>query len=287
MTAAEPAGTRASGAGGSGLGASGPGTSSDAREGGARAVVPALDRGMRVLHLLADSPQRAYSLSEIAQLLAIPKSTAFNICGALAEGQLLRRARDGFQLGRGLLELGSAYASSVNVVAEFYDVCREVAPDLGAVIQLAVLDEDLQAVYLAHQDCDSGLRLGLGGMVGRRVPANCTAGGKMLLALLPPAELEERLRQQNPLPRVTRKSVTSRPRLLREIAAARDTRYAFDEDGAILGLTCVATGFSTGHADGGHLAVSITAPTSALDDSRRENIRTTLDAVAGKLRSRL
>ena len=252
-----------------------------------RSVVPALDRGMRVLRLLAVAPQRAYSLSEIARLLGIPKSTAFNICGALTEGQLLRRGRDGFQLGRGLLELGSAYASSVNIVAEFYDVCREVPPDLAAVIQLAVLDEDLQAVYLAHQDCDSGLRLGLGGMVGRRVPANCTAGGKMLLALLPPAELEERLRQWNPLPRVTRRSVTSRSRLIREIATARETGYAFDEDGAILGLSCVATGFQTSHADGGHLAISITATADSLDESRRETIRAALDAIAGKLRSRL
>lgn len=254
---------------------------------GARAVVPALDRGMRILELLAATPQRAFSLSEIAQLLAIPKSTAFNLCGALTECQLLRRARDGFQLGRGLLELGSAYAASVNLVAEFYDVCREAPPDLGAVIQLAVLDEDLQAVYLAHQDCDSGLRLGLGGMVGRRVPANCTAGGKMLLALLPPAELEERVARWNPLPRVTRRSITSRARLLKEIAAARDTGYAFDEDGAILGLSCVATGFSSGHADGGHLAVSITAPTGSLDDDRRAAVRAALDAVAGQLRSRL
>jgi DNA-binding IclR family transcriptional regulator len=86
---------------------------------------------------------------------------------------------------------------------------------------------------------------------------------------------------------VTRKSVASRSRLLREVAAARDTGYAFDEDGAILGLSCVATGFSTGHADGGHLAVSVTAPTSALDDSRRMSIAAVLDVVAGKLRSRL
>ena len=272
MTAAEPAGA---------------GLSGQAREAGARAVVPALDRGMRVLQLLAESPQRAYALSEIAQLLGIPKSTAFNICGALAEGQLLRRVRDGFQLGRGLLELGSAYASSVNVVAEFYDVCRDAPPDLGAVIQLAVLDEDLQAVYLAHQDCGSGLRLGLGGMVGRRVPANCTAGGKMLLALLPPGELEERMRRWDQLPRVTRRSVTSRSRLLREIGAARQTGYAYDEDGAIIGLTCVATGFSSGHADGGHLTLSITAPSDSLDDSRRATIRAVLDEVAGKLRSRL
>jgi DNA-binding IclR family transcriptional regulator len=184
-----------------------------------------------------------------------------------------------------LLELGSAYAASVNLVAEFYDVCRAAPPDLRAVIQLAVLDEDLQAVYLAYQDCDSGLRLGLGGMVGRRVPANCTSGGKMLLALLPSAELPDRL--PNPLPRVTRKSVTSRARLLKEVAAARETGYAFDEDGAILGLSCVATGFASGHADGGGLAISITAPTETLDEQRRAAIRAVLDTLAGRLRARL
>jgi DNA-binding IclR family transcriptional regulator len=254
---------------------------------GPRTVVPALDRGMRVLQLLAQAPQRAFSLSEIAQRLAIPKSTAFNLCGALAEGQLLRRARDGFQLGRGLLELGSAYAASVNLVAEFYDACRETPADLGAVIQLAVLDEDLQAVYLAQQDCGSGLRLGLAGLVGRRVPANCTAGGKLLLALLPPAELDRRLRPAATLPRVTRRSVTSRARLLREIAAARQTGHAFDTGGAVLGLSCVATGFATSHADGGYLAVSATAATGALDDGQRAAVLTALDAVAGTLRSRL
>jgi DNA-binding IclR family transcriptional regulator len=289
MTAARPATAGTPGAGRTGQEASGPGREAPpaARAVGARAVVPALDRGMRVLRLLAESPQRAYSLSEIAQLLAIPKSTAFNICGALAEGQLLRRARDGYQLGRGLLELGSAYAASVNVVAEFYDACRAAPADLGAVIQLAVLDEDLQAVYLAHQDCGSGLRLGLGGMVGRRVPANCTAGGKVLLALLPPGELEQRLSRWTALPRVTRRSVTSRARLLREIAAARESGYARDEDGAILGLSCVATGFLTGHADGGRLAVSVTAPTGSLDEDRRAAIAAVLDEVSGKLRARL
>ena len=47
------------------------------------------------MHLLAESPQRAYSLSEIAQLLAIPKSTAFDICGAPPRGDCWR-SRDGY-----------------------------------------------------------------------------------------------------------------------------------------------------------------------------------------------
>jgi uncharacterized membrane protein len=49
----------------------------------------------------------------------------------------------------------------------------------------------------------------------------------------------------------------------------------------------VATGFCSGHADGGRLAVSITAPTDAVDGARRATIRAVLDEVTGKLRARL
>ena len=184
----------------------------------ARDLAPALARGMRVLDLLSASPQRAYTVSEIARALGLPKSSAFNLCAVLAEGQLLRRARVGFQLGRGLVQLGSAYVSSVNIVGEFYEACRALPLDLRAIVQMAVLDDAFDTVYLAAQDCNSGLRLGLGGGVGRRVPANCTACGKALLALLPPSEFDQRLAAAGELPRMTRRSVGSPARLSREIA---------------------------------------------------------------------
>ncbi|MBL1100565.1 IclR family transcriptional regulator [Streptomyces coffeae] len=253
----------------------------------ARPVVPALDRAIRLLRLLGETPQRAYTMAEIARALEVPRSSAFNLCSALAEGQLIRRTRDGFQLGRGLLELGSAYVSSVNLVAEFYDVARKVPLDLGATVQLAVLDDDLQAVYLAYQDCGSGLRLGLAGSIGRRVPANCSACGKILLALLPPAELDRRLTDRPTLPRLTQKSVTSRAHLMREICAARDSDHAMDEEEAVPGLSCVASGFATSHADGGYVAVSITTAMDTLDDQKRRTVITTLDSLVGELKARL
>ncbi|NEK56516.1 IclR family transcriptional regulator [Geodermatophilus sabuli] len=249
--------------------------------------MPALDRALRVLHLLQESPQHGYTITEIARTLDLPKSTAYNLCGALVRGQLIRQSRDGFQLGRGLLELGSAYVSSVNMVTEFYDVCRDAPLDLNAVVQLAVLDEDLQAVYLAEQDCNSGLRLGLGVGIGRRVPANCTACGKVLMSMLAPDELDRRLARTPELPRLTRRSITSRRGLLKEIADARTTGYAYDDGGVITGLTCVSTGFPTSHADGGLLAVSISASDDTMDDARREVIRGVLDDLVGRLRARL
>jgi DNA-binding IclR family transcriptional regulator len=253
----------------------------------ARDLVPAVDRAMNILALLGASPQRAYTVSEIARALGMPKSSAFNLCGALIEGQLLRRARDGFQLGRGLVQLGSAYVSSVNLVGEFYDLCRALPLDLQAIVQMAVLDEDFNAVYLAAQDCNSGLRLGLGGGVGRRMPANCTACGKALLALLPPAEFEARLAAAGELARMTRKSVSSAARLRREVAETRRTGYAVDDEETVAGLSCVAAAFASTHADGGSVAISVSARRDLLDDARKAALRDVLDRLMSELQTRL
>jgi len=252
----------------------------------ARQLVPAVDRAMRIMALLESSPQQTFSMSDIARQLEIPKSTAFNICGALVEGQMLRRSRDGFQLGRRLVQLGSAYVQSVNLVGEFYDICRSISADLRATIQLAVLDEEFNAVYLGYQDCNSGLRLGLGGGIGRRVPANCTACGKALLALLSPSELQRRM-PNGTLPGMTPKSVTERSRLLEELEEVRQMRYAHDDEETVSGLSCVATTISSSHAEDGYVAISISALTETLNAERKLMIRATLDGIAQELRNRL
>lgn len=259
----------------------------DVTVGRARALVPALDRAMQILALLEASPQRSYTAAEITHILRIPKSSAFNICNALAEGQLMRRSREGFQLGRGLVQLGSAYVSSVNIVGEFYDACRSAPPELGAVIQLAVIDERFDSVYLALQDCNSGLRLGLGGGVGRRVAANCTACGKALLATLPPAELERRLAAIGSLPKMTPRSIVAKGRLLQEIAEIRSSGLAQDNEETLAGLLCIASALPTPHVDGGFVAISISTQRDLLTPERKSAIRQTLTSICDTLRRRI
>jgi DNA-binding IclR family transcriptional regulator len=253
----------------------------------ARALVPAVDRAMRILALMESQPQECFTVSDIARNLGIPKSTTFNICGALSEGQLLRRSRDGFKLGRRLVQLGSAYVSSINIVREFYDVSRMAPMDLRATIQMGALDEDFHVVYLAHQDCNSGLRLGLGGGIGRRVPANCSACGKALLANLRPQELDRRLDETPQLPKLTRKSIISRAKLLKAVADARESGYATDDEETLNGLCCVAATLPTSCVDGGFVAVSISAAKDTLTDERADTIRSVLDRIVDELRLRL
>ncbi len=250
-------------------------------------VVPAVDRAIALLSLLDSAPQQPFSLSEIARRLTIPKSTALNICVAMTKGQLLRRSQDGYQLGRRLVQLGSAYVSSVDIVREFYEVSRRTEANLKALIQLAVLDEDINAVYLARQDCSSGMRLGLRAEIGRRVPANCTAAGKALLAALPAEELERRVAKRQNLPILTRNSISAPDKLQRELAAIRRRGYSSENEEVLPGVCCIARSAKTSHREDGVVAISITALKDTLTSARQKLMRATLDTLIDQLQQRL
>lgn len=252
-----------------------------------RSRTPAVERSIRILALLETAPQRPFRLNEIARNLSIPKSSALNICATLVEGQLLRRSQKGYQLGPRLVQLGSNFVASVDVIREFYDVCTTVPVDLEALIQLAALDETLNAVFLARQDCNSGLRLGLRAEIGRRVPANCTAAGKALLAALPSRDLKSRLYGVRSLVTSTERSISSPAQLLSELETIRTRGYATDDEEVIPGLACVAAIVRATHLKDGLLAVSISAVKETLTPARSEKIRTTLFQLVETLQMRL
>jgi len=231
---------------------------------------PAVDRAIRLLCLLETKPTHRFALSEISRTLKIPKSTALNICTVLADRQLIRRTDDGYQLGRKLVQLGSAYVNSVDLVREFYDVCRNVPEDFDAMIQMAVLDEELNAVYLARQDLNSGLRLGLRAEIGRRVPANCTGIGRALLAALPSTELERRLVGVRALPTLTDKSISSPVQLRERLEQIREAGHAIDNEEVLPGVSCVACAAHTSHREDGLVGISITARTETMTPERWE-----------------
>jgi len=251
-------------------------------------LAPAVERAMRILMLLESAPQRRFPLNEIARALGAPKSSLLNICMVLVAGQLLRRTPDGgYQLGRRLVQLGAAYVSSVDPVREFYDACRGVALDLNAMVQLAVLDEGLNAVYLARQDCNSGLRLGLRAEIGRHVPASCTGCGKALLSALPAAELEARLQNVETLPTLTPRSISTPAALRKELERIRTRGHATDDEETVPGVACIATNARTSHREDGLVAISVTAAKDSWTPARRKLMLETLTRLVDVLETRL
>ncbi len=142
---------------------------------------PAVTRAVRILGLLADTPRQVRTLTEISRELGLAKSSVSNLCVALEEGGLIRRAGGGYLLGRRTVELGGAFLTGFDQIREFYRVCEDSEVLRRQLVQIAMLD-GAGVLYLAvHEGRE---RFPLSANVGDRYPASATAVGTALLSEL-------------------------------------------------------------------------------------------------------
>ncbi|GAB3615674.1 hypothetical protein GCM10027416_02310 [Okibacterium endophyticum] len=224
-----------------------------------RAPAPAVTRGAAVLDILAAQPNRAFSVSELSRLTQIPKSTTTNLCAALEDADFIRRGSGGIQLSYRLAQLGNAYLKSVAEIEEFYLLCRATYPRAAQTIQLGVLGDGLNVVFLARHSGTAPLNLGLASEIGRSVPAHCTATGKALLAAS--GVVETHLRSGgDQLVKVTPNSIGTLSMLDDELRATTARGYA-TELGEIVGsLRCFAAAVRTPHRSDGLIGISFSYP---------------------------
>lgn len=245
----------------------------------ARHRVPAVARAVSILELLAAEGPTALGPSELSRRLSLPKSSVINICNALVDARLARRAPGGFTLGAKLVELGGAYLSSVDLVHEFRAVCA----GRTETIQLAVLGDGPDVIYLARHEGQEPVRLVSD--VGRHLPAHCTATGKALLAQLPADDLRARLPAER-LHGLTPASIGSVDGLVAELGNVRARGYAIDDEETASGAFCVAAAIPT-HASQERAAVSITVLRPGLDERRIDELAVAVRDIASRLGSRL
>src|SRR5947199_7123741 len=232
-------------------------------------LVPAIARAVAILDALADHDGVPISLSDLARMLRLPKSSTGNLCATLVETGLVARHDGGFVLGRKLAELGGRYLSTVDEVKEFYHLCRSSPLLSRETVRASVLD-GLDVLYLARYDGNRPLRLTAN--IGDRFPATCTATGKALLASLDPAVLRDRLSRVATLPVLTSRSIASVPELLVELDKVRERGWSEDDEETTSGVTCLAIAVGQ-EGVSARFAVSVTILTSRLgQDVRREDL---------------
>jgi DNA-binding IclR family transcriptional regulator len=250
-------------------------------------LAPAVTRAATILEVLAVDPSMPVGPSELSRRLGLPKSSIANICAALADAGLVRRAGLGFALGRKLAELGGAYMASLDLVQEFYEACDALEAASQETMQLAVLD-DLQVVYIARHDGRQTIRLA--SEIGRRLPASCTAIGKAALAALDPVDLEERLATVDTLPRLTPNSHRTIAQLRADLDEVRVRGYAVDNEETAEGIVCFGVAIPRQGAAGDQYGASVTLLKARATEGRREalfaDLRRLRDALVNPLHSR-
>ncbi|HTT72283.1 MAG TPA: IclR family transcriptional regulator C-terminal domain-containing protein [Anaeromyxobacteraceae bacterium] len=201
-------------------------------------LIRSLVHGLEVLEQFGGSP-RGLTLTEISRALGRGKATTFRYLATLTELGYLdlepesRRYRPAVRA----LRLGGAYLAALSLPELAAPHLERLARELGESANLAVLDEG-EVVYVARVGARRILSTNL--QVGSRLPAHCTALGKVLLAHLPPAEQARRLARL-PLAPFTPRTLTSLPRLREALAAVRARGYALNDQELDLGLrSCAA-----------------------------------------------
>jgi IclR family transcriptional regulator, pca regulon regulatory protein len=183
--------------------------------------VESLDRGLRLLRAFGErsSPM---TLSEIAGLAGLPRATARRILFTLAHGGYVSSDGKLFAPTPHVLTLAGSYLRSNQIVAVLQPVLDEIAISAQEISSLAVLDGD-EVVFIAR---GSPTRIFSGGVdIGYRLPAFCTAVGRVLLGRLGDAELKTRLGAMK-REALTPQTVTDPKRLLSAISADRIRGYS-------------------------------------------------------------
>jgi DNA-binding IclR family transcriptional regulator len=143
------------------------------------------------------------------------------LVGTLLERRYLAPSGPGsnrFRLGVRGFQLGTAYAERLDLAREGRFVAEEISGQCRETVHIAILD-GYDVVYVAKVDSSHPVRMV--SAIGRRLPAHCTAVGKVLLAALSRTELREHCANVH-LTAMTDNSITSRKALDRELGAIRD-----------------------------------------------------------------
>lgn len=205
---------------------------------GAHVAAPALERGLRLLLVLARA-RDPMSLSELSAAIGVTRSTVYSLLATLQEYGFVEKdpRYKQYRLGLATFELGSAYLGRVDLVQAFDQVATALVQLCHETVKLAVLD-GRDVVYLGRQQ-GSFHSVQLVARVGSRMPAHATAVGKVMLAALGDAEIE-RLYEGHELLALAPNTLTSLPALKERIQAVRREGVAYDEAESSPGVHCVA-----------------------------------------------
>jgi len=194
-----------------------------------------LERGLAVIRAFsAESP--SLTLSEVAREVGITPATARRILLTLAELGYVRTDGRRFALTPRVLALGWAYLSSLDLGDIAGPFMEELSASTRESCSIASLDLP-DIVYVARVPTRRIMAVALG--VGARLPAYATSMGRVLLAGLPPAQLESYLADLEP-EALTDRTVTSVDELRAVITRAGSQGYALVDQELELGLRSIA-----------------------------------------------
>jgi DNA-binding IclR family transcriptional regulator len=246
------------------------------------ADTPAL-RLLSLLEVIAAKDQ-LFTLQGLVEATGWPKPTLHRMLQQLEGGGLLQRDGDGrhYATGARLRRLAENLLLNDSHGGARHAVLRRLVEEVGESCNITALSGS-EVIYLDRVETAAPLRFYL--HPGSRVPAHCSASGKVLLAQLPPAQ-RQRLLAHAPLTPYTPQTITDLKKLELEFKRIRRDGHAFDDEEFLPGLMCLAVqvpGAGAGGAGRSNLCVALQGPTVRLNHEKALQLLPALQRAAAAL----
>jgi len=233
--------------------------------------VRAVERALQILNCFNDEhPERG--ISEIAQAVDLHKSTTHRIVTTLLNYGFLERNENEqrYRLGLQMAALGVKVFRRMNARQEALPFMNELVNKWDETCDLCIFDQN-QVFYVEVLQGKHALTIAAN--VGHRLPAHCTASGKLFLAHLTSHEFDQFL--EKPLREFTEKTITSPDILRKQLVTIRQQGYSIDDEELESGIRAVAAPIRD---IGGEIiaAISIPGPVNRMTSERISDITASL-----------
>jgi IclR family transcriptional regulator, pca regulon regulatory protein len=198
------------------------------------AFVRTFARGLKVIEVLGRGPG-GQTLGQLAEGVDLPRTAVRRFLLTLIDLSFVRTDGKYYWLTPRVLRLGLSYLSTLSYWRDAQPALEEVCARVGQSCALSVLDGE-ELVYIQRQHAKR--ILAMSPTLGSRLPAHAVSMGRVLLAGLPDADLEQYLATAK-LVRLTKATLTDSARLREALLAVREQGWAWvdgEYDESICGL---------------------------------------------------
>ena len=194
-----------------------------------------LARGLAVIKAFSDH-RRAMTIAQLSQKTGIPRAAVRRCLYTLKQLGYADSEANNFFLKPGIPALGYAFLSSTPLTVAAQPYLTELSHRLRESCVLAVLDQN-EVMYVARSHTSRVLSLALN--TGSRLPAYCTAIGRVLLAGLSANQLDRYFSSVVLTPH-TERTVVSEQKLRDIVFEVRRRGFAVVEEELEIGLRSIA-----------------------------------------------
>jgi len=177
-------------------------------------------------------------VTELSKRLKLHKNNVFRLLATLeARGYIEQnKVTENYRLGLKTLEIGQTFIRQMGLLRQSKPVLEALVKECNETTYVAIL-KDLNIIYLDAVETDMTVRVVP--RVGSRLPAYCTAAGKVQIAYMSDEELENYLPPKE-IKSYTKNTITDRDLLKKQLKTIAEQGYAIDDEELDVGVKCVS-----------------------------------------------